>query len=104
MKGDELAARGQVREIRHRDDVPVHDGAQLVQFLVRQPEEFLQQTELVHEIERGRVNRVAAEIAVEICVLLEHRHVHAGAGQQVTGHHSRRPAAHDEATRLDLRR
>ncbi len=103
-EGDELAAGGQVREIRHRHHVPVHDGAQLAQFLVRQLEKFLQQPELMHEFERGRMNRVAAEIAVEIGVLLEHRHVHAGAGQQIAAHHSRRTAAHNDAARSDLRR
>src|SRR5437764_14889981 len=61
-EGDEFAARGQVRKIRDRHNVAVHYTAQFMQFLMRQLEEFLQQPELVHELESGRMNRVAAEI------------------------------------------
>jgi hypothetical protein len=48
------------------------------------------------------MNRVAAEIAVEIRMLFQHRDFHAGAGQQVTGHHSRRAATDDDATRANF--
>ena len=82
---------------------PFMTRAQLVQFLVRQLQEFLEQAELVHQLERGRMNRVAAEIAVEIGVLLQHRHFHAGTRQQITGHHSRRAASDDDATRANVR-
>ena len=44
---------------------------------------------------------VAAEVAQEVAVLFQHHHLHAGARQQETQHHARRPAAHDAALGLD---
>jgi hypothetical protein len=41
------------------------------------------------------MDRVAAKIAQEIAVLLEHDNVNAGAGQQISEHHPRRPAPGD---------
>ena len=53
---------------------------------VRQPQEALEQAELVHQLERGRVDRVAAEVAQEIRVLLEHDGLDAGAGEEKADH------------------
>jgi len=55
-----------------------------------------------HPAKTNQNCRAAAEIAVEISVLFEHRHLHAGARQQVTGHHSRRAATDDDATRANF--
>ena len=41
---------------------------------MRQLEEFVQQTELVHQLERRGMDGVAAEVAQEIGVLFQHRH------------------------------
>ena len=49
------------------------------------------------------MNGVAAEIAIKIGVLLQHDCVHAGAGEEVTAHHSGRSAADDRATDPNLR-
>ena len=98
---DEFAARAQTREIRDRDGVAVEISSDLAQFLMRQLEKLLQQPELVHELEGGRMNGVAAKIAVEIGVFLQHDHVHTGARQQVTAHHSSRSATDDDATNAD---
>jgi hypothetical protein len=46
------------------------------------------------------VDRVAAEIAEEIGVLLKHPNVAAGAGEQQPGHHPGRPAADDYELRV----
>ena len=43
------------------------------------------------------MNGVAAEVAEEIGVLLEHDHVDAGPREQEAEHHARRPAAGDAA-------
>ena len=79
---DELAARRQVREVgdRHRfaGDVP----GQAAHFLVRACEERLEDAELVEQFERGRMDGVAAEVAEEVGVLLEHGDVHAGTRQE----------------------
>ena len=47
------------------------------------------------------MNRVAAKIAEEIRVLLQHHDVDAGARQQKAEHHPRRSAAGDAALRGD---
>ena len=65
--------------------------------LVRQLEELVQQAELVHHFERRGMDGVAAEVAQEIRVLLQHDHVDAGARQQEAEHHPGRPAAGDGA-------
>ena len=64
---------------------------------VRQLEEFLQQPQLMHDLQGGGMHRVAAEIAQEVLVLLQHRDIHPGAGQQKAAHHARRAAAGDHA-------
>ena len=47
------------------------------------------------------MNGVAAEIAEEIGVLLQHHDLNAGARQQESEHHSGGPAAGDAALRRD---
>ena len=44
---------------------------------------------------------VAAEVAQEVAVLLQHHGLHAGARQQEAQHHARRAAAHDAALGRD---
>src|SRR6478752_641426 len=90
--------RGQAREVCHWNRVTVEDAANLAQLLVGQFEEFIQQSEFVHQLKGGGMNRVAAEIAKEIGMLFQHRHLNAGASEQITRHHSSRPAANDNAT------
>src|SRR5713101_6504510 len=68
-ESNELAARRQTREVRHRGEVTIKNSPQLRKFLMRQFQEFVEQSELVHELERGRMNGVAAKIAIEIGVL-----------------------------------
>src|SRR5438270_9863653 len=72
---DELAVRRQPREIGHRSEVTIKDSAQLRHFLMRQFQEFIEQAELVHEIEGRRVNGIAAKIPVEIGMLFQHHHI-----------------------------
>jgi hypothetical protein len=43
------------------------------------------------------MDRVAAEVAQEVVVLLQHRHAHASARQQVAEHQAGRAAAGDAA-------
>ena len=59
--------------------------------------ELVGQTQLVEQSQRAGVHRVAAEVAQEVGVLLHHRHVDAGAGEQQPEHHARRTAAGDDA-------
>ena len=68
---------------------------------MRQLQELVEQAELVHDLERRGMDGVAAEIAQEVAVLLQHDDVDAGARQQEAQHHARRPAAGDAALRGD---
>jgi len=47
---------------------------------------------------------VAAEIAIEVGVLLQHRHGYPGSREQITSHHSGRAASYDHATCLNFLR
>ena len=72
--------------------------AELAHLLMRQLQEVVEQAELVHHLERRGMDGVAAEVAQEIGVLLEHHDVDAGARQQKAEHHAGRPAAGDGAS------
>src|ERR1700761_7432552 len=63
--------------------------------LVRELEQVVEDAELVHDLERGGVDRVAAEIAEEVAVLFQDDDVDAGSGEQITEHDAGRPAAGD---------
>ena len=56
----------------------------------------------MHQFECGRMNRVAAEIAIEIGMFLQDGYRHASAREQIAGHHPRRSAANYHATRLQF--
>src|SRR4051812_31893150 len=90
-----------MRKIRDLRRMTVEHPRESGDSLMRQPKKFLEQSQLVHQLERGGMNRVAAEIAVEIPMLFQDDNLHARAGQQVTGHHSGRPATDDYATCAD---
>ena len=60
----------------------------------------LEQPELVHDLERRRMDRIAAKVAQKIAVLLEQDDAHAGARQQHRRHHPGRTTADDAALRL----
>ena len=52
---------------------------------------------LVQDLERRRVDRVAAEVAEEIAVLFEHRYVHARTSEEEPSHRPGGAAAGDQA-------
>ena len=87
--------RGKMREIADMDDAFAKVRLDLGDLLMRLLEEFVEQTKLVHEFERGRMDGVAAEIAEEVLVFFEHENFDAGASEQKSQHHTRRAAAHD---------
>ncbi len=96
-EGDELASGRQVREIGDRDDRVADPSLDLAQLLMRSFKEAVEQAELVHHFEGRGMNRIAAEVAQEIRVLLQHHDVDAGASEQQAEHHPGRPAASDAA-------
>ena len=67
---------------------------------MRPLEEAIEHAELVEDFHGRRVDRVAAEIAEEIGVLLENADPAPGAREKEAGHHARRPAADDDQVRI----
>ncbi len=65
--------------------------------VMRQFQELIEQAELVDHVQGRGMDGVAAEVAQEVAMLLQHHHLHAGARQQEPQHHAGRPAAHDAA-------
>src|SRR5579885_906352 len=61
--------------------------------LMRQSEKFFEEAKLVHQFKRRWMNRVAAEVAQEIGVLLQYDCIDAGPSEQETEHHPRGAAA-----------
>jgi hypothetical protein len=49
----------------------------------------------MHQLERRGVDGIAAEVAQEITMLLQHDHIDAGARQKEAKHHAGRPPAGD---------
>src|SRR5438552_11043651 len=60
--------------------------------------EFLEQSELLHQLEGGGMNRIAAKIAIEIRMLFQDGHLHTSARQKKPEHHARRSAPRHHAT------
>jgi hypothetical protein len=99
---DELAARRQVTEVHEGELLGTERAAERVRLGVRQGEEFVDQAELVHHLEGRGMDGVAAKVAQEVGVLLEHHHVHAGACEQEAEHHAGRATANDAAASGNL--
>ena len=92
---EELAVRRQMRKVSERNRFIADLPGDLAHFLMRPFEKIFEDAQLVHQLERGRMNRVAAKVAQKIRVLLEHDDFDARARQQKAEHHSRRPTAGD---------
>jgi hypothetical protein len=75
---------------------------QPIEFPMRQFKEFMEQAELVHELEGGRVHSVAAKVTQKIGVFFQHHDLNAGARQKEAEHHSGRTAAGNTALRVTL--
>jgi hypothetical protein len=94
---DAAAARRQVGEIADAKMLVAELALDVGELRVRQGEELVEQAELGQHVGGRRMDRVAAEIAKKVGVLLQHDHVDAGARQQEARHHPGRPAARDHA-------
>ncbi len=94
---DVFAMRRQVREIDHTHALIADLRGQPFDLLMRELQKFFEQAKLEHQLQRGRMDRVAAEIAKEVGMLFQHHHVNAGAGQEKAEHHPGRAAARNAA-------
>ena len=98
---DEFAVRRQMAKITHLYAFGADLRAHRFDPLMRQLQEFIDEAELEHQFERRRMNRVAAEVAEEIGVLLQHHDANAGARQQESEHHPGGAATGDAALGRD---
>jgi hypothetical protein len=78
-------------------------AGQRFDLLMRQFQELIEQAELIRQLERRRMNCVAAEVAEEIGVLLQHENPNPRARQQEPKHHPSGAAAGDAALRRNCR-
>jgi hypothetical protein len=101
-EGDELAVGGEVGEIGDGDDLLAKVGLDFADFLVGLAEEVIEEAELVHELEGGGVDGIAAEIAEEVLVLFEDEDIDSGAGEEEGEEHASRAAASDAAGGVGL--
>jgi hypothetical protein len=68
-----------------------------MQFLVGLLQKFVNQTQLVQQFQRGRVNGVAPEIPQEVSVFFQYGNRYPGAGEQKAQHHSSWTTTHNTA-------
>src|SRR5690606_6150483 len=92
------AKRGEVDGV---DAVAAEHDIQPLQFVVRQREKRLGQTQLTQQVDGGRVDGVTAKVAQEVVVLLEYDHLDACARQQQPGHEPCGPSPRDATRGVD---
>src|SRR5262249_22999330 len=88
-------------EVSERDRLLPEPPGERPELRVRACEEHVEEPELVHDPQRGRVDRVAAEVAEEVPVLLEHDGTDTRPREQIPEHHPGRAPADD--ARLGVR-
>ena len=96
-EGNEAAARRQTCEVGNTEAHRAKLSVDVVRLVVRQRQELLQHAQLVHQLERRRVDGVAPEIAEEVTMLLEHDGANTSACEEHAQHHAGGPAADDAA-------
>ena len=100
---DEFAVRRQMAEIGHLKMLGADLRTHRFDLLMRQFQECIDEAKFDHQLKRRGMNRVAAKIAKEIGMLLQHHDMNAGARQQKSKHYPSRAAAGDAALRRDRR-
>src|SRR5437667_351936 len=77
-----------MREVRQDDKLVANPAAEFAHFLMRFLKEVIENTEFVHQFERGRMDRIAAKVTQEVRMFFEHHNVNPAARQQKTQHHA----------------
>src|ERR1700688_5263625 len=84
-------------QIRDGDGEIVNGGADLQKLLMGDAQKIIEEAELVHQLEGGRVNGVAAEIAEEVGVFFKDEDFDAGTGEKEAEHYAGGAASCDAA-------
>jgi hypothetical protein len=83
------------------DNLLVGDTSRQLPYLIVRPfKELLKQPELAKELKSRGMNCVAAKIAEEVGVLLEHQNTAPSASKQQPRHHPGRPTANDNQVQI----
>src|SRR5271155_5141774 len=69
---------------------------------MRVAQELVENAKFVHQFQGRRMNGVAAKIAQEVSVLLEHHDLHSGASEKISGNHPRRSTPDYAAACVEL--
>ena len=101
-EGQEAVAGRQPAEIGDPVAAPADDAREVLHAALGEGAEALGEAQLVHQVEGGGVDRVAAEVAEEIRVLLQHGDVDARAGEEQSGHHPGRQVERHRESRLQV--
>jgi hypothetical protein len=101
MKSEKTAVSREMGEIRNRDRILSHLTGKLSYFLMRAFQELVQNTEFMHNLECGGMDRIPAKITQEIGVLLEHEHIDAHTRKKKTRHHAGRATSSNAAASVD---
>ena len=96
-ESDELFVGGEVGEIGDGKVFAADGEDELGDSLVGKGEEGVEDAQLVHEVEGGGVDGVAAEVAKEVFVLFEDGDVVAVSGEEIAEHHAGWASAYDAA-------
>ena len=99
---DEAAGhRAQALEVGQAHTLAGDGGMQTAHLVVRTRQEGVKQPQVGHDLQGRRMDGVAPEVAQEVGVLLEHRHVDAGTHEQQREHQPGRAAADDAAAGVE---
>src|SRR5690606_17508890 len=90
-------AHRQTREIRKGQDLGTELSADLWYLIMRQPKQLVIDAEFRHQLERRRMNGVAAEVAEKIPMLLDDHNRDTGAREEIAKHQTCGAAADDAA-------
>ena len=94
---DEGETGRKAAEVQQREVLTVDPQGGLSEFAVRQGEDPFGQSKIVENFQDRRVDRVPAEISVEIPMLLQQRDAQTGTGEQQGEHRTRGATADDAA-------
>jgi hypothetical protein len=96
-EGDEFCVGGYVTEIGDGKRLAADDEGEVGDLLVREGEKGVEDAQLVHEIEGGGMDGVAAEVAKEVFVFFKDGDVNPLAGEQEAKHDTGGPSTDDAA-------
>jgi len=88
-------------KVRKRNELVAYLSADLFDFLVRAFEKIIQQAKFVNHFESRRVDRIAAKVAEEIGMFLQHNRIDSRPRQQKAEHYAGWSTTHDAAAGAD---